>query len=130
MIYHYYHSSDDMIVKAVRAMYTDPNHLKVDDPKVKGNVVFTYLDAFHEDKAYIAQMKNHYSAGGLGDSKLKGILSDCLINLITPIRSKRENYLSDKGELIAILKAGTDIANKQTQAVSQRVKSAFGLNLF
>jgi len=124
-------SSDDMIVKAVRAMYTDPNHLRVDDPgQIEGNVVFTYLDAFHEDKTYITQLKNHYSAGGLGDSKLKGILSDCLINLITPIRAKRENYLADKAELISILKAGTELANQQTQAVSQRVKSAFGLNLF
>ncbi|ATC94579.1 tryptophan--tRNA ligase [Pseudoalteromonas tunicata] len=124
-------SSDDFIVKAVRAMYTDPNHLRVDDPgQVEGNVVFTYLDAFHEDKAFITQLKNHYAAGGLGDTKLKGILADCLINLITPIRAKRALFLADRGELIAILKSGTELANQQTQTVAQRVKSAFGLNLF
>ena len=101
-------STDDMIVKAVRAMYTDPNHLRVDDPgQVEGNVVFTYLDAFYDDKAFVTQLKNHYSGGGLGDSKLKGILADCLINLITPIRARRERFLADQGELIAILKSGT-----------------------
>ncbi|KZN40938.1 tryptophanyl-tRNA synthetase [Pseudoalteromonas luteoviolacea CPMOR-2] len=124
-------SSDDEIVKAVRAMYTDPNHIRVSDPgQVEGNVVFTYLDAFHEDKDYVSALKEHYRRGGLGDSKLKGILADCLINLIMPIRVKREMYLSDPAQLKQILKAGTDRANQKSQQVLSRVKTALGLNVF
>ncbi|MCF2857089.1 tryptophan--tRNA ligase [Pseudoalteromonas sp. SMS1] len=124
-------SSDDEIVKAVRAMYTDPNHIRVEDPgQVEGNVVFTYLDAFHEDKAYVSALKAHYRRGGLGDSKLKGILADCLINLIMPIRVKRAMYLSDLAQLQQILKAGTQKANQQSQQVLSRVKAAFGLTVF
>ncbi|WP_081310387.1 tryptophan--tRNA ligase [Pseudoalteromonas luteoviolacea] len=123
-------SSDDEIVKAVRAMYTDPNHIRVDDPgQVEGNVVFTYLDAFHDDKEYVATLKAHYRRGGLGDSKLKGILADCLVNLITPIRARRETFLSDPTQLREILKAGTERADQQSQQVLNRVKDAFGLNV-
>ncbi|KZN44949.1 tryptophan--tRNA ligase [Pseudoalteromonas luteoviolacea] len=123
-------SSDDEIVKAVRAMYTDPNHIRVEDPgQVEGNVVFTYLDAFHEDKDYVSTLKANYRRGGLGDSKLKGILADCLINLITPIRARREMFLSDPVQLREILKAGTEKADQQSQQVLNRVKGAFGLNV-
>ncbi|MBQ4837264.1 MULTISPECIES: tryptophan--tRNA ligase [Pseudoalteromonas] len=124
-------STDDEIVKAVRAMYTDPNHLRVQDPgQVEGNVVFTYLDAFHEDKQYIESLKAHYRRGGLGDSKLKGILVDCLINLISPIRERRAHYLADQHQLKALLKAGTEQADQKSQQVLGRVKSAFGLSVF
>ncbi|AOT07770.1 tryptophan--tRNA ligase [Pseudoalteromonas luteoviolacea] len=123
-------STDDEIVKAVRAMYTDPNHIRVDDPgQVEGNVVFTYLDAFHEDKSYVAALKEHYCRGGLGDSKLKGVLADCLVNLITPIRAKRAQYIADPAQLRAILLAGTEQANQKSQQVLGRVKQAFGLNI-
>ncbi|KID57464.1 tryptophanyl-tRNA synthetase [Pseudoalteromonas luteoviolacea] len=123
-------STDDEIVKAVRAMYTDPNHIRVDDPgQVEGNVVFTYLDAFHDDKSYVASLKEHYRRGGLGDSKLKGILADCLVNLITPIRARRAQYIADPGQLRAVLLAGTEQANQKSQQVLGRVKQAFGLNI-
>ena len=65
-------ASADDISKAVHAMYTDPNHLRVSDPgQIEGNVVFTYLDAFHPDTAQVAAMKEHYQRGGLGDRQCK-----------------------------------------------------------
>ncbi len=65
-------ASEETIHRAVSAMYTDPNHLKISDPgKIEGNVVFTWLDAFHPDKAKVAAMKAHYQQGGLGDRVCK-----------------------------------------------------------
>lgn len=72
-------SSAQDISKAVKAMYTDPLHLNVNDAgRVEGNVVFTYLDAFHPDIEYVAELKSHYQKGGLGDGKTKAILEECL----------------------------------------------------
>lgn len=65
-------ASEEEIHRAVSAMYTDPNHLRVADPgQTEGNVVFTYLDAFHADKTFVAEMKAHYRRGGLGDRQCK-----------------------------------------------------------
>lgn len=65
-------ATEEEIHHAVSAMYTDPTHLRVSDPgHVEGNVVFTYLDAFHSDKARVAEMKTHYQRGGLGDRQCK-----------------------------------------------------------
>ncbi|PSV31481.1 MULTISPECIES: tryptophan--tRNA ligase [unclassified Photobacterium] len=119
------------ISQAVKSMYTDPNHLRVEDPgNIEGNVVFTYLDAFHPDQSYVAELKEHYQRGGLGDGTTKKILEACLQDLITPIRQRREEYLNDKAYLVEVLKKGTEKANQETQLVLHDVKSAFGLNLF
>ncbi|WP_318478163.1 tryptophan--tRNA ligase [Photobacterium leiognathi] len=119
------------ISQAVKSMYTDPNHLRVEDPgTIEGNVVFTYLDAFHPDQNYVAELKEHYQRGGLGDGTTKKILEACLQDLIAPIRQRREEYLSDKAYLVEVLKKGTERANQETQLVLQDVKGAFGLNLF
>ncbi|WP_036829456.1 tryptophan--tRNA ligase, partial [Photobacterium sanctipauli] len=89
------------ISQAVKSMYTDPNHLKVEAPgQIEGNVVFTYLDAFCDDKQYVANLKAHYAAGGLGDGVTKKILEECLQEILAPIRHKRESFLADKQELI------------------------------
>lgn len=72
-------SSEQDISKAVKAMYTDPTHININDPgRVEGNVVFTYLDAFHPDLQYVAELKSHYRAGGLGmenESDFRGMLT-------------------------------------------------------
>lgn len=124
-------STDKEISKAVKAMYTDPNHLTIDSPgQVEGNVVFTYLDAFHPDPAYIAELKAHYQRGGLGDGHTKKILEECLQELIRPIREQRQIYAADKAQLLAILKEGTERAREVTGRTLNRVKAGFGLDLF
>ncbi|MDV5169632.1 tryptophan--tRNA ligase [Photobacterium rosenbergii] len=123
-------ASDKTISQAVKAMYTDPNHLTVDQPgQIEGNVVFTYLDAFHPDADYVAQLKDHYQRGGLGDGKTKQILTDCLQTLISPIRARRQALIADKGYLIEVLKKGTEQAKQESQQALDNVKAAFGLNL-
>ena len=124
-------ASEKDIRTAVKSMYTDPNHLRVEDPgQVEGNVVFTYLDAFHPDTAYVAELKQQYQQGGLGDGTTKKILEDCLQTLIAPFREKRAMYLNDKAQLIDILRKGSKHADRKTQQILLDVKEVFGLNLF
>jgi tryptophanyl-tRNA synthetase len=74
-------------------MYTDPNHLRVDDPgQVEGNVVFTFLDAFDPDRDAVAELKAHYTRGGLGDSVVKRRLEGILQEMLEPIRTRREEF--------------------------------------
>ncbi|GAB1043916.1 tryptophan--tRNA ligase [Shewanella algae] len=123
--------SSDELKQAVFSMYTDPNHLRVEDPgRVEGNTVFSYLDAFHPDKALVAELKTHYRRGGLGDMKCKRILNDCLQELLAPMRERRSQAMADKGQLLAILQRGTEEARAISDAVLQDVKAAMGLNLF
>ncbi|WP_394126612.1 tryptophan--tRNA ligase [Vibrio hepatarius] len=123
-------SSEKEISAAVKSMYTDPNHLRVEDPgSVEGNVVFTYLDAFHSDPAYVAQLKEHYQAGGLGDGTTKKILEECLQDMLRPIREKRAMYLDDKAQLIEILSKGSQLSREKTAQVLFDVKGVFGLNI-
>lgn len=124
-------SNEKEISKAVKSMYTDPNHLKIEDPgQINGNVVFTYLDAFHSDSVYIDELKERYQAGGLGDGTTKKILEECLQSILKPIRERREMFMSDKAQLIDILKTGSQKAQEESNQVLNRVKCAFGLNLF
>lgn len=123
-------SDEDSIRKAVKSMYTDPNHLRVADPgRVEGNVVFTYLDAFYPDQSYVSELKQQYQAGGLGDTKIKGILEACLQELIRPIREERQKLIADPQYLISVLKAGTEKARKITDEVAISIKSMYGLML-
>lgn len=122
-------ASSDEIRAAVRAMFTDPNHLRVEDPgRVEGNVVFTYLDAFDPDEAEVENMKAHYRRGGLGDSKIKARLEDVLQNLIAPIRERRAAFASDPGYVVDIIKAGTEAAREVTEQTKREVVE--GLRLF
>ncbi|MGN2669887.1 tryptophan--tRNA ligase [Aliivibrio fischeri] len=124
-------SSEKDISKAVKAMYTDPTHLRVEDPgQIEGNVVFTYLDAFHPDTAYVSQLKSQYQQGGLGDGTTKKILEECLQEILKPIRERREMYISDKAQLIDILKQGSEKSQEESNQVLHNVKKAFGLTLF
>lgn len=124
-------ASEKEISKAIKAMYTDSNHLRVSDKgQVEGNVVFTYLDAFHQDQDYVANLKEQYTAGGLGDGSIKKILDECLQELLKPIRQSREKFIADPSQLIAILKEGTERSKDESNDVLGQVKKAFGLNLF
>lgn len=124
-------ASADEVSQAVRAMYTDPNHLRVEDPgQVEGNVVFTYLDAFHKDKEEIARWKEHYARGGLGDMKCKRLLEETLQELLTPIRTRRAELMQDKGALLDILRAGTQKSHAVTQETLHQIKQGLGLPIF
>ena len=121
-------ASEEEIHRAVSAMYTDPNHLRVADPgQIEGNVVFTYLDAFHADKAFVAEMKAHYRRGGLGDRQCKNALETCLQELLAPIRERRATYIQDKGMLLALLRRGSERAHELTQRTLHEVKRGLGL---
>ena len=121
-------ASEEEIHRAVSAMYTDPNHLRVADPgQIEGNVVFTYLDAFHTDKTFVTEMKAHYQRGGLGDRQCKNALETCLQELLAPIRERRATYIQDKGMLLALLRRGSERAHELTQRTLHEVKRGLGL---
>ncbi|QDE31977.1 tryptophan--tRNA ligase [Shewanella polaris] len=124
-------ATEKEISAAVKSMYTDPNHLRVEDSgNVEGNIVFTYLDAFHPDENYISQLKKHYQRGGLGDGTTKKILEECLQDMLRPIRVRRSEFLSDKAQLIDILIKGSQVSRDKTEKVLFDVKDIFGLNIF
>ena len=121
-------ASSDEIRRAVRAMFTDPNHLRVEDPgSIEGNVVFTYLDAFDQDQDGLAELKAHYQRGGLGDGKIKARLEAILQELIAPIRTRRAQLAEDRGYVLDVIRAGTDRARERTEATKRDVVSALGL---
>ncbi len=119
----------DSLKKKVKGMYTDPNHLKVDDPgKVEGNPVFTYLDAFGTDKKKILELKEHYQRGGLGDSIVKNYLFEVLEEFLKPIREKRKELAQDKAEVLNILLKGSSLAFERAEKTLKEVKEAMKLN--
>ena len=98
----------DEIKKKVMSMYTDPGHLRVEDPgKVEGNTVFTYLDIFDPNKKEVAELKEQYRRGGLGDVKLKKRLIDVLEAVIAPIRARRQELEKDPNHVMNLLLEGT-----------------------
>ncbi|WP_395825777.1 tryptophan--tRNA ligase [Collimonas sp.] len=121
----------DEIRAAVKKVYTDPLHLRVEDPgHIEGNVAFLYLDAFDPDQAGLAQMKAHYVRGGLGDSVVKARLEACLQELLAPIRARREELAKDRGHVLQILKEGTAKAREVAAKTAAEVKAALGLTYF
>lgn len=124
-------ASDKDIKKAVNAMYTDPNHLRIEDPgQVEGNVVFTYLDAFDPNKAEVEELKAHYRRGGLGDGTVKKRLEGVLKELIGPIRERRQELAKDPTYVMDILRDGTDKCRLITQETLDEVKAGLGLFRF
>lgn len=121
----------DTVQKKIMSMYTDPNHIHVEDPgKVEGNVVFTYLDMFGKDKAKIQELKDQYRAGGLGDVKIKRYLVDVMEELLEPIRTRRAQYAKDMGAVSDMLKEGSARANKVAAQTLSEVRAAIGVNYF
>lgn len=121
----YLKSTSDELWTQVKQMYTDPNHIRVEDPgQIEGNVVFTYLDAFDENKQEVASLKDQYRQGGLGDMKIKKYLFEVLDNKFKGIRERRLELASDKAQIIKILKEGTLKANEVSQATLSKMKRA------
>lgn len=121
-------ASPEEIRQAVRAMFTDPNHLRIEDPgRIEGNVVFTYLDAFDQDRDGLAELKAQYQRGGLGDGKIKSRLEDILQALIAPIRERRAQLSADRGYVLETIREGTERARQRTEATKREVVSALGL---
>ena len=111
--------------------FTEPNHLKIEDKgSVEGNVVFTYLDAFDEDKKAVAELKEQYQKGGLGDVTIKKRLIKVLIDFITPIRTRREELAKDKKAILNILKEGTEKARVEARKTMQEVRQALKIDYF
>ena len=127
----YLSDSADEVEKKVMKMYTDPNHIRVEDPgQVEGNVVFTYLDIFDPDKEKVTELKEHYQRGGLGDVKIKRYLVDVLQNVLEPIRARRAEYENDRGYVLDMLKQGSEQAERVAAETLDDVKSAMGINYF
>lgn len=136
----YLADSPEDIKKKVMGMYTDPNHLRVEDPgNTENNPVFIYLDAFATDdhfKKYLPdyktldELKAHYERGGLGDMKVKKFLNDVLQEILEPIRTRREELQNHIPEIYEILKEGSIKARKVAAVTANRVKNAIGINYF
>ena len=136
----YLSDSADEVCRKVKTMYTDPTHLQVSDPgHLEGNTVFTYLDAFSTDeqvKAYcpdynsLAEMKEHYTRGGLGDMKCKKLLMSVLHDTLEPIRQRRAEYEKDIPAVYDILKKGCKVARETAAATMDEVRRAMKINYF
>ena len=123
----------DTLKKKVMSMYTDPDHIKVEDPgKIEGNMVFHYLDVFGrpEDATEIAEMKEQYQRGGLGDVKTKRYLLEILDRELRPIRERRLEFAKDMGEVYSILEKGSERARNVAAQTLDEVKSAMGITYF
>jgi len=121
-------ATPEQISAAVRAMFTDPQHLRAADPgRVAGNVVFAFLDAFDPDGAEVARLKEHYQRGGLGDALLKRRLDDLLQALLAPIRARRAALARDPGHVRAVIRQGVQRARAITGQTRDEVFGALGL---
>ncbi len=119
----------DTIHKKVMGMYTDPNHIRASDPgSLEGNVVFMYLDVFDPDKVAVAELKEKYQQGGLGDVIVKKRLIDVLNSLLDPIRARRALYSGDKEAVMQIAFAGTDKIRSIASKTMEEVRAAMGIN--
>lgn len=128
------------IKKKVMSMYTDPDHVRVEDPgKIEGNTVFTYLDAFSTeehfakflpDYANLDELKAHYKRGGLGDVKVKKFLNNVLQDVLEPIRERRHYWEQRIPEVYEILRAGSKEAEAAAAATLHDVREAMRINYF
>lgn len=128
------------IKKKVMSMYTDPDHVRVEDPgKIEGNTVFTYLDAFSTeehfakflpDYANLDELKAHYQRGGLGDVKVKKFLNNVLQDVLEPIRERRHYWEQRIPEVYEILRSGSKEAEAAAAATLHDVREAMRINYF
>lgn len=125
----YLKDDEDVITKKIMSMYTDPNHIKVEDPgNVKDNPVFMYLDAFGTDYDTIEELKHQYEKGGLGDVKVKRYLNEVMQEFLKPIREKRKELEKDLPYVYEILRTGTENARVRAEDTLKKVKEAMGIN--
>jgi tryptophanyl-tRNA synthetase len=127
----YLDDSLEEIQRKVGMMYTDPDHIHLQDPgKVEGNVVFTYLDCFDPDKNTVERLKQDYIEGGLGDIEVKKHLVDVLENIVGPIRGRRRELAKDPAYVEEILREGTKEARRVAAATMDKVRSAVKIDYF
>lgn len=127
----YLSDEPEVIKKKIMSMYTDPNHIRVEDPgQIENNTVFTYLDAFAQDKAKVKEMKEHYRRGGLGDVKVKKYLNEVLQAELEPIRARRKEYEKNIDYVYEILKTGSEKAREKASNTLYEVREAIGINYF
>ena len=136
----YLSDSEDVVKKKVMSMFTDPNHLRVEDPgQVDGNPVFIYLDAFAKDEhfaefapdyANLQEMKDHYKRGGLGDVKVKKLLNNVLQTELAPIRKRREEFQKDIPYVYDVIKKGSEVAEERAAQTLSEVKQAMKIDYF
>ena len=128
------------VEQKIKSAYTDPQHLRVEDPgHVEGNVVFTYLDAFSNDDDFaefwpdyknLDELKDHYQRGGLGDVKCKKFLMKVLNKQLEPIRQRRHEFEQDIPEVYRILKKGSEDAREVAAQTLHEVREAMKINYF
>ena len=136
----YLSDEEDVVKKKVMSMFTDPNHLRVEDPgQVEGNPVFIYLDAFCKDEYFeefwpeyknLDELKAHYQRGGLGDVKVKKFLNKVLQAELAPIRARRKEWEQKLPEVFEILKEGSRVAEAKAAETLKDVKAAMRINYF
>ncbi len=123
-------SFEEMRAKVMK-MYTDPDHIRVEDPgKIEGNVVFAYLDVFAEDKEKVAEMKAHYQKGGLGDVAVKKYLVEEMDKVLKPIRERREELAKNPEAIYEILRKGSEKAEKVAAQTLKELKQAMKIDYF
>lgn len=130
----------DDVKKKIMSMFTDPNHLRVEDPgKVDGNPVFIYLDAFCRPEHFseflpeyqsLDEMKVHYQRGGLGDVKVKKFLNNVMQAELAPIRERRKMWEQRIPDVYDILKQGSKLAQSEAAKTMHDVRSAMKINYF
>ena len=130
----------DDVKKKVMSMFTDPNHLRVEDPgKVDGNPVFIYLEAFSRPEHFeeflpdyknLEELEDHYRRGGLGDVKVKKFLNNVMQAELTPIRERRKAWEARIPDIYDILKAGSAVAEKKAAETMTAVKKAMQIDYF
>ena len=136
----YLSDTPEEVKRKVMSMYTDPDHIRVEDPgKIEGNCVFTYLDAFSSEEDFkeflpdynnLDELKDHYRRGGLGDVKVKKFLNNVLQKQLEPIRNKRHEYEKDIPGVYEILRKGTEAAYEAAQQTLNEVKASMKINYF
>lgn len=136
----YLSDSAEEVEKKIRGMYTDPDHLRVQDPgKVEGNPVFTYLDAFSRPEHFerylpdypnLDELKAHYMRGGLGDVKVKRFLNAVMQETLEPIRNRRKEFEKDIPAIYEMLKKGCETARETAAATLSEVRNAMRINYF
>ena len=127
----YLKDDEKTIRQKIKSMYTDPNHLRVEDSgQVEGNPVFAYLDAFDNNKTELEELKEHYKRGGLGDTTVKNRLTEIILNELAPIRRLREELAKDPAEIMRILKKGTEDARQTAAQTLSEVKKAMRIDYF
>jgi len=136
----YLSDSEADVKQKIMSMFTDPGHLRVQDPgKVEGNPVFIYLEAFCRDEHFerycpdyqnLQEMEDHYARGGLGDVKVKKFLNNVMQEELEPIRKRRKEFEKDIPEIYRILKEGSEAAEAEAARTLSEVKNAMKINYF